>query len=170
MSRLVAVYGDDAELEAALGALEDAGLADNTRVVNGRPAVAEPDEVGEVVAADGARYPAGVTRDTTAADTVMIPPVVAGGSGVPPLSTPLPVRASAVRGVGTVGVVGDGPGDLGITRDLERLTGGNAEETRFYTDVLGRGGSLLVVEGEDQELTRAESALAQHEGQGLVRH
>src|SRR5690625_3213871 len=36
MSRLVAVYGDDTQLERAQNALQDAGLADRMRVIGGR--------------------------------------------------------------------------------------------------------------------------------------
>ena len=68
-----------------------------------------------------------------------------------------------------VGLVGDGPGDRGVERDLERLTNNNADEARFYSDAVEGGASILVVEGSDSDLDRAEAALAGNEGQGMAR-
>lgn len=158
MARLVAVYGDEAQLESALSALDDAGLADNARVVGGGDASGE---AGGATTDGAADY-----RAEPGAGTV-VPAAAARGGGVPPISPaaldPLAVPPGGSR---AIGVVGEGPG---TTRDLERITGGDADETRFYAEALDGGASLLVVEGSASELDRAEAALEGHEGQGLVR-
>ena len=169
MGKLVAVYGDATQLESALSALADAGLADNSRVIGGGHASGELDGA----AADGAANDRADRGDGTEADRDAgnaIPVAVAGGGGVPPVS-PAVLDPFAVPPGGSraVGVVGEGPGGLGETRDLERITGGDDDETRFYAEALDGGASLLVVEGSASELDRAEAALEGHEGQGMVR-
>lgn len=165
MARLVALYGDAAQLESALGALADAGLADNARVVGGGSAPGESDGAGNDRADHGDGSP-----DTELDAGIAVPGAAVGSGGAPPLSpavlAPLAVPPGGSR---AVGVVGEGPGDLGATEDLERITGGGDDETRFYAEALEGGASLLVVEGNASELDRAEAALKGNEGQGMVR-
>lgn len=170
MSRLVALYGDDAQLEKALNALQAAGLADKMRVLGGGAPPPEAEEAEAHRAADlraAARADDVPGADQDLADT---PAVVPGTGGAPPVSPavldPLAVPAG---GSSAVGVVGPGPGEVELSREVERITGGDADEARFYTEAVDGGASLLVVEGDDEELDRSEAALAGNEGQGMVR-
>ena len=96
--------------------------------------------------------------------------VVPGPAGGPPvISGVVDPLAVPPGGSEAVGLVGEGPGDMGVARDLERLTDGNADEARFYADAVEGGASLLVVEGSDAELDRAAAALEGNEGQGMAR-
>lgn len=171
MGKLVAVYGDQVQLESALQALEEAGLSASARVVgNGHHAAGVADNAERGDAQDGGIFRDGGAAGDPVGAGIVIPPIAAGGSGAPPVSTavlaPLAVPPGGSR---AVGVVGDGPGTTSLSRDLERITGGNSEESGFYGSVLDEGGSLLVVEGDDSELDRAEVALAEHGGQGMTR-
>lgn len=169
MSKLVAVYGDAPQLESALSALADAGLADNSRVIGGGKA---PGDLGDG-AVDGAaadRAERGNGSPEADRDAGNAIPAVVPGGGAPPASPavldPLAVPPGSSR---AVGLVGDGPGGVSTSEDLEGITGGDADEARFYAEALDGGASLLVVEGSASELDRAEAALAEHEGQGMVR-
>lgn len=172
MGKLVAVYGDAARLESALNALADAGLGERTRVIGDASGPGEG--AGDAVDAaeyERAGYPRGVAEDGTEADAAEARPVVVpGASGGPPVVAgvvdPLAVPPG---GSEAVGLVGEAPSDREVSRDLERLTDGNAEEARFYADAVEGGASLLVVEGSDAELDRAAAALQGNEGQGMVR-
>src|SRR5690554_761692 len=170
MGKLVVVYGDEARLESALAALADAGLGESTRVIGGGSGPGE----GMGAPVDAADYeraglPAEHAEDATgtgAADGR--PVVVPGAAGGPPVVSgvvdPLSIPPGGSR---AVGLVGDGPADRGVERDLERLTNNNADEARFYSDAVEGGASILVVEGSDSDLDRAEAALAGNEGQGM---
>lgn len=162
MSRLVAVYGDDKQLERALNALQDAGLADKMRVIGGGTASDAADEAAEHRAADlRGNDPSAPDRD---------PAVVPATGGAPPVSPAvLDPLAVPPGGSSAVGVVGPGPGEVELSTEIERLTGGDADEARFYTEAVEGGASLLLVEGNDDELDRAEAALEGNDGQGMVR-
>lgn len=165
MGKLVAVYGDQVELEEALRALQDAGLADKAHVVgNGYV------EAGEAADGDTAVGSAdrAAARGSQPGERVVIPPAAAS-SGMPPGNPTMLAPLVAPAGRSHAGVVGVPPGEPGTPGDLETITGGNAEEARHYANVLNGGGSLLVVEGDASELDRAEQALARHGGQGMVR-
>ncbi len=165
MARLIALYGDDAQLENAMNALADAGLADNARVVGGGSAAGEP---GGAVADAAANDRAERGEAELGAGHAVPAAAVGGGAGTasPTVLDPLAVPPGGSR---AVGLVGEGPGRRGATEDLERITGGDADETRFYAEALEGGASLLVVEGNASELDRAEAALEGNEGQGMVR-
>lgn len=162
MSKLMAVYGDDTQLERALNALQDAGLADKMRVIGGGTASDAANEAAAHREADiGDADPALADRDLAAAPAT---------GGAPPVSPAvLDPLAVPPGGSSAVGVVGPGPGEVELSTEIERLIGGNTEEARFYTEAVDGGASLLVVEGSDDELDRAEAALEGNDGQGMVR-
>lgn len=150
MGKLVAVYGDAVQLEDALDSLKGAGLSDHAEVIG-----------------DG--YEAGHHGpQENREDRVVIPAVPIGSSGTPAASPA--VLAPVAVGSEAVGIVGPGPGRIDSTKEIERVTGANGDEAGFYADVINGGGSLLVVHGDPAELDRAEAALRDHAGQGMVRH
>ena len=168
MSKLVAVYGDDLALENALGVLADIGLGSNTRVFgDGTSPDAPVDPERSAATGD---YGGGTGAEPAGARFI-VPPVASGGSGVPSASpTVLAPLAVPPGGSEAVGVVGEGPGVIDGTRELERVTGADTEEATFYSDVIKGGGSVLVVEGDPAEIDRAQAALEDHPGQGMTRH
>ena len=173
MSKLVAVYGDPVQLEDALGSLESAGLSDLAEVIGDGQSASGAEYSGRSEALhdhEASDRPDGGYRERRE-ERIIVPPVAANGSGVPPTS-PAVLAPLAVPPGGSeaVGVVGDGPGTIDTTNELERVTGAGADEVGYYADVINGGGSLLVIEGDASELDRAEAALREHAGQGMVRH
>jgi len=166
MGRLVAVYGNPVQLEDALESLRGAGLSDNAEVV-GDGYQASNGYSGHAESTHGADG----TRHEPREERVVIPAVPIGSSGTPAAS-PAVLAPVAVPPGGSeaVGVVGPGPGRIDTTSEIERVTGANGDEAGFYADVINGGGSLLVVHGDPSELDRAEAALKDHAGQGMVRH
>lgn len=158
MGKLVAVYGDQVELEEALGALQDAGLADHAHVV-GEGYVATPQANTDVPASEAGEVPGRFGN-------VVVPAHLGPGAA----HTGQPVAAPLVTAPGGGPAVGGAGGEFGDLDDLETLTGGDSEEARHYANVLKGGGSLLVVEGDARALDAARSALRSHPGQGMVRH
>ncbi len=62
-------------------------------------------------------------------------------------------------------------GAVGYSHDeIAELTGARGEEARHLLDIVTGGGSLLVVEGDDQVLDAAQRALGNRPGQGALRH
>lgn len=168
MGKLVAVYGDQVELEEALSALQDAGLADKARVVGDGYSDVSEGRRTEDGAVAGVADP-GAPGGAQPGERILVPPA-AMSSGSPPASPAVLAPVVMPSGRARAGVVGDAPSTLGIAEDLETLTGGNAEEARHYADVISGGGSLLVVEGDASELDRSEDVLRrQRGGQGMVR-
>ena len=173
MGNLIYVYGDSSELETALGLLADAGLADKGRVIEARQGDASHGR-------DGARRgplathdpdsdperPVDVVDEGSIAGAGVVPPAAALGAHVP-----LGTTGGAVAPYAVPAATGDAA-DYAASRDradLRELVGGNREEAEHYADVLRGGGSLLVVEAEDDELDRVEEVLADHDGQGAAR-
>lgn len=168
MSTLVAVYGDQVELERALEALANAGLSRMAEVIgDGYPASEVDGSVRDQTR--GGWRETGGARDEPPGTRVVIPAVAAGGSGAPPASPAVLTPLAAPLGPAAVGVVEKGVGMSGATGELERITGASTEEATYYADVIRGGGSLLVVKGDASQLDRAEVALERHAGQGVVR-
>ncbi len=154
MGKLVVVYGTESELEEGLSKLQAAGLGDATRVVQRPPAGNEEADVeaGEELAEGGAV-------------PVVVPASATLGTGVP-LGTPAPVAPHAFP----AGPAGTGVGAVGWTgKEIEDLTDAHGDEARHLHDVVAGGGSLLVVDGDEDLVDAAEAALAGHTGQGAVR-
>lgn len=164
MGNLIYVFGDSQELEEALSLLSDAGLADKSRVIEGRR--------GD--AANGRQDPLererfdeqGGLADESLAGEGVVPPAAALGSHVP-----LGTTGGAMNPYAAAAVAGDANDFAGsrTREDLDDLVGGNREEAEHYADVLNGGGSLLVIDASAAELDRAQEALASNQGQGFAR-
>jgi hypothetical protein len=166
MGNLVIVYGEATELESALERLARTELADKARVIEGRAADASRGREDPVDGSVGA-----VPLDS--GGTIMAPPI-AVGAGVPvsPQGGMLPYAAVLVpadtrRSADTE--VAGGVGQLHSLAELDDLVGGNEEEVRHYEQILRGGGSLLVVEGGEEDLDLAQRILAPGGGQ-VARH